>query len=131
MSDDKRSVGSITSVASGSNAVEAARDNPSIEYICLEDFHCRAPKIYNTHSLVCGNLLKTCCGYSHGNLQPDQCHQIGTYHILRGRDNTTFCDILADICLSAEEEKTLQERISCCQPRSFQDPLVHHGHWHC
>ena len=71
MSDDKHSVGSMTSVASASTAMEAAKNNPGIEYIHLEAYHCRAPKLYNTHSLICGSLLKTCYGHGHGDLEPD------------------------------------------------------------
>ena len=107
MSDNEHSVGSMTSVASGSSAVEAAKNDPSIEYICVEDYHCWAPKIYNATSLVCGNLLKTCSGHDHGDLQPNQHYSIGTYCILQGRNNITFCGILANTCVSAEEEKAM------------------------
>ena len=108
MSDDEHSVRSVTSVASGSSAVKIAKNNPGIKYIHLEDFHCRAPKIYNAHSLICGNLLKTCRGHGHGDLAPGSRYRTGTYRVLRGRNNT-FRGILANTRLSDDEEKAMQE----------------------
>ena len=109
MDDDERSYASIGSAASGIDASALPRKDPGVDYMRLDEHHCRGPELLGSTRMVCYRVLEKCRKKGHKDLRDNEHYPTGCYRVLRGSKNPKlFKGFLADTLLSPAEEEALE-----------------------